>query len=128
MHVHCGDAEIRGFAIGKFVIGDFCNLRRTVLGRTVWVSLFSPMSSKTAIEAIAEVFELSITNYQLQILFPRPLRFHNRSDAATRPEVSPHCGPYGLGGADNIFQHPVDDVLLEDAEVTILEQIFLQRL
>src|SRR6185437_7924053 len=52
-------------------------------------------------------------------------RDHNRTDATTGPEFAFDLSPFGLGGADDIFKHPVDDVLLKNSQVAITSQIFL---
>jgi hypothetical protein len=36
-------------------------------------------------------------------------------------------GPNGIAGFNNIFEDLVDDVLLEDAEIAIAEEVFLER-
>src|SRR5580692_1557448 len=58
----------------------------------------------------------------------RPAGFDGGSDAAAGAEHAlDHC-PDRIGGLHDVFQNLVDDVLLEDAQIAIAEQIFLERL
>jgi hypothetical protein len=52
--------------------------------------------------------------------------FDNSGDSAARAEVADDFGPDGIAGFDDIVEDLVDDVLLEDAEVTVGEEIFLE--
>src|ERR1019366_5988252 len=54
----------------------------------------------------------------------RPPRNHHCRNPAARTEFAFHFGPHGLSAADDILQHLIHDVLLEDAEVAIRLQIF----
>src|SRR5882762_1273665 len=58
----------------------------------------------------------------------RPARNHNRRNPAPWPKVPLHLRPHRLRPARHVFQHPVDDVLLEDAEVAVALQVLLHGL
>ena len=55
-------------------------------------------------------------------------RDHDRPDTAARPEFALHFRPFRSSGPHYVFQYAVDDVLLEDPDIAIAGQIFLQRL
>src|SRR6266403_610853 len=55
----------------------------------------------------------------------RPLRDHDCRNPSARTEFTFHLCPHRLGPADNILQHLIHNVLLEDAEVSIRLEIFL---
>ena len=58
----------------------------------------------------------------------RPAGFDDGRDSAAGTEISLDDGPYRITGLHDVFQYPVDYVLLKDTEVAVSEQIFLQRL
>ncbi len=54
--------------------------------------------------------------------------FNDGGDASAGTEVSYDFGPDRVSGFDDIVEDLVDDVLLEDAEVAVGEEIFLEAL
>jgi hypothetical protein len=52
--------------------------------------------------------------------------FDNSRDSAAGAEVTDYFGPDGIAGFDDVVKNLVDDVLLEDAEVAVGEEIFLE--
>jgi len=54
--------------------------------------------------------------------------FDDGGDAAAGAEVAFDDGPDGVGGLDEVFEDLVDDVFLEDAEVAVAEEVFLEAL
>jgi hypothetical protein len=52
--------------------------------------------------------------------------FDDGGDSAAGAEVADDDGPDGVGGFDDVVEDLVDDVLLEDAEVAIGEEVFLE--
>src|SRR4051794_9026502 len=67
-------------------------------------------------------------NRQRLLLRTRPASFDDRTETAASVEFATYLTPYRLGGADYIFEHAIDDVLLEDAYVAISRHVFLERL
>jgi hypothetical protein len=59
---------------------------------------------------------------------PRPAGFDDGRDSTAGTEVSLDDSPYRIAGLHDVFQYPVDYVLLKDAEIAVGEQIFLQGL
>ena len=57
-----------------------------------------------------------------------PFGYYYRRDAAAGTEISLDLRPDGLRPADDIFEHLVDDVFLEDSEIAVGLQILFQRL
>lgn len=53
-------------------------------------------------------------------------RFDGGGDAAAGAEFSADDGPDGIAGLDDVFEDLVDDVFLEDAEVAVAEEVFLE--
>jgi hypothetical protein len=62
------------------------------------------------------------------VFWSRPLRKHNRRYPAAGTEIPFDFRPHGLGTAHDILKHAINDVLLEDSEVAVKLQVFLQRL
>src|SRR5579862_1209320 len=60
-------------------------------------------------------------------LRPGPAGFNCRADASARPEFSTYHCPHWIASLHHIFEHLVHDVLLENAQVPIAEEIFLER-
>ena len=56
-----------------------------------------------------------------------PASFYGGGYAAAGAEFAAHYGPDRVAGFHNIFEDLVDDVLLEDAEVAVAEEVFLER-
>lgn len=54
--------------------------------------------------------------------------FNHRRDAAARAEVANNFCPDRITGFHYIVEHLVDDVFLEDAEIAVGEEIFLEGL
>src|SRR5882724_5153156 len=54
--------------------------------------------------------------------------FDDGGDAAAGAEVADDFGPDGVAGFDYVVEDLIDDVLLEDAEVAVGEEIFLEGL
>ena len=54
--------------------------------------------------------------------------FDGGVDTAAGAEFSADYGPDGIAGFDDVFEDLVDDVFLEDAEVTVAEEVFLEGL
>src|SRR5580700_8465227 len=54
--------------------------------------------------------------------------FDNSGDSAAGAEVADDFGPDRIAGFDDVVENLVDDVLLEDAEVAVGEEIFLEGL
>jgi hypothetical protein len=52
--------------------------------------------------------------------------FDDGGDAAAGAEVAYYFGPDGVGGFDDVVEDLVDDVFLEDAEVAVGEEVFLE--
>src|SRR6202000_2283374 len=52
--------------------------------------------------------------------------FDDGGDAAAGTEVADNFGPDGVASFDDVVKDLIDDVLLEDAEVTVGEEIFLE--
>src|SRR3954452_17821601 len=67
-------------------------------------------------------------NRQRLLLRTRPASFDDRTETAASVEFAAHFAPHRLGGADYIFEHAIDDVLLEDAYVAVSSHVFLERL
>jgi hypothetical protein len=66
---------------------------------------------------------------RLSLLLPSGISGDDhRPDAASRPELTLDFRRFGFASAHHIFQHPVDDVFLENTEIAVRGQIFLQRL
>jgi hypothetical protein len=57
----------------------------------------------------------------------RPAGFHCGGDAAAGAKDAFDYGPDGVGGFDYVFENLIDDVFLEDAEVAVAVEIFLER-
>jgi len=57
-----------------------------------------------------------------------PAGYDCGADAAAGAEDAFDFGPDGISGFDDVFENLVDDVFLEDAEVAVAEEIFLERL
>ena len=62
------------------------------------------------------------------LLGTRPARLYQGAYASARTEIAFYHRPYRVGGFHNIFQHAVNDVLLEDAQIAVAGEIFLKRL
>jgi hypothetical protein len=54
--------------------------------------------------------------------------FDYGGDAAAGAEVADYFSPDGVAGFDDVVEDLVDDVLLEDAEVAVGEEVFLEGL
>jgi hypothetical protein len=52
--------------------------------------------------------------------------FDDGGDASAGTEVSCNFGPDGIGGFDDVVENLVDDVFLEDAEIAVGEEVFLE--
>src|SRR5271165_4238130 len=50
------------------------------------------------------------------------------TNAAARAEFAFHFGPLRFRGPDYVFEHAIDYVFLEDSEISVAGQVFLQRL
>src|SRR5579863_3631237 len=57
-----------------------------------------------------------------------PSRFDRGRDAAPGAKLAVHHSPDRIARFHDVFQHLIDDIFLEDAEIAVTEQIFLQRL
>src|SRR5215813_1098178 len=57
-----------------------------------------------------------------------PTCFHRGSDAASGTKHATDHRRFGTRGADYVFEHAVHDVFLEDAQVAVVRQVFLERL
>ena len=58
---------------------------------------------------------------------PRPARNDNGRNPAARTEVTFHFCPHWTSPTDNIFEHLIDNIFLEDSETAVGLQIFFQR-
>src|ERR1700685_722378 len=54
--------------------------------------------------------------------------FDDGGDASAGAEVADYLGPDGVGGFDDVVEDLVDDVFLEDAEVAVDKEVFLEGL
>src|SRR6201999_636290 len=61
------------------------------------------------------------------LLRPRPAGFHCRCDAAARTKLPMHYSPDRVASLHHILQHLIHYIFLEDAEISVAEQIFLNR-
>ncbi len=73
-------------------------------------------------------FSASSASMSFFALRSRPARFHHRRNTSPRTEHSLHFSPYRTRASHHIFQHPVNDIFLENPQVPIDVQIFLERL
>src|ERR1039458_6201532 len=64
-----------------------------------------------------------------QALFPRPrvARDHDRADASAWTKRAFDFSPFRLAGAHYVLENAVHDVFLEDAQIAVTDQVFLQR-
>ena len=53
-----------------------------------------------------------------------PAGFYDGGDAAAWAEVAFDDGPDGIAGFDDVFEDLIDDVFLEDAQVSVAEEVF----
>jgi antitoxin HigA-1 len=114
-------------------------LRRTrvclskVFGTTgrFWLNLQDPYDvSKVRSERADELklirpFDRSVTSGVRFLLRPRPARHHDRRNPSSRTEVTLYFRPFGLCPAHHVLQNLVDNVLLENSQVTVALQVFL---
>jgi hypothetical protein len=57
----------------------------------------------------------------------RPASFNGGCDAAAGTEFSAHDSPDRIAGFNDVFKDLVDDVFLKDAEVSVTEEVLLER-
>jgi hypothetical protein len=57
---------------------------------------------------------------------PRPTGNHNRGNSAARTKVAFHFCPHWTSPTDNILEHLIDNIFLEDSETAVGLQIFFQ--
>lgn len=56
----------------------------------------------------------------------RPASLHRGGQSASRSELAGHAAGYGADRGDDIAQHPVDGVFIEDSKVAVSQQVHLK--
>jgi hypothetical protein len=57
----------------------------------------------------------------------RPARLDHRANSAAGTEIALHNRPFRSGRSDDVFEHPIDDILLEDPQIAIAVQVLFKR-
>src|SRR6476469_370178 len=68
------------------------------------------------------------TSCQILLLWSWPPGFNRGTDPATGTKHTLHDCPRWFHGTHHVFQHLVYDVFLKDAQIAIVQQVFLKRL
>src|SRR3569833_2024787 len=106
-------------------------LRRLSAMRRMSVASAGLMRVRTDRVVVANESSLQPSALSLQLSDlcgrPWPFGFYIRRDAAAGAELAAHHSPHGIAGFHHVFEDLVDDVFLEDAEVAVAEEVFLER-